>query len=327
MDILSLLNLKDKNIKIYIAGHNGMVGYSLLNKLKKNYKNITTKNKKDLNLLNKTDLDLFIQKNKFDLVIMCAARVGGILANSDSPLEFLYDNLQMQNNLIYSCYKHKVKNLIFLGSSCIYPNNITVPIKEDDLLSSKLEKTNEAYAIAKIAGLKLCEYISKEKDFNYKSVMPCNLYGYNDLFSKKKSHVIPSLILKFHEALDFNHEEVEIWGTGDPLREFLFVDDLSDAIIFLINNWEKFLNLNIPFINIGYGEDISIKNLSYLIKEITNFNGKLKFNNNMPDGTQRKLLDSNKINDLGWFPKINIKDGLILTYNWFLKNKKNYRSE
>jgi len=322
-----LLNLKEKNIKIFIAGHKGLVGSSVLRILKKKYINILVREKKDLNLLDKNKLDVFIKKNKFDLVIMCAAKAGGILANSNAPVDFLYYNLEIQNNVISSCYKNNVKNFIFLGSSCIYPDNFKSSIKESDLLSAKLEKTNEAYAIAKIAGLKMCEYISLEKDYNYKSIMPCNLYGYNDLYNKEKSHVIPSMFLKFHEAKMDGSNKVILWGNGEPLREFLFVDDLANSILYLINNWKKFIDLDIPFINIGFGKDITIKELAEKIKKITEYKGKIIYDTSKPNGTYKKLLNCEKINNFGWQPETSLDEGLSKTYNWFLKNIDNYRSE
>jgi GDP-L-fucose synthase len=322
-----LHDLKDKSIRIFIAGHKGMVGNSIFHLMKKEYDNIVVIDKTELNLLDQISVDKFIKDNKFDLVIMCAAKVGGILANASLPFKFLYDNLEIQNNIISSCYKHNVKNFIFLGSSCIYPNNFKKPIKETDLLSSKLEKTNEAYALAKIAGLKLCEYISLDHNYNYKSIMPCNLYGYNDLFNEKNSHVIPSLLLKFHNAKKNNLREVKIWGTGKPMREFLFVDDLSDAILFLIKNWINFKKLNMPFINVGYGSDISIKELSLLLKKITNYKGNLSFDESKPDGTYKKLLNSEIINKLGWLPKTTLNEGLFSTYKWFQESNLNLRNE
>ncbi|OUU53381.1 MAG: hypothetical protein CBC25_00815 [Pelagibacteraceae bacterium TMED65] len=317
-----------KNKKIYIAGHRGMVGSSLINYLRKNNINkLIYLDKKKLNLLDKKKVEKFIKKNKPDIIINCAGKVGGILANSTYPVEFLNENIEIQLNLINASYKNKIKHLINLGSSCIYPNNFSKPIKEKYLLTSTLEKTNEAYALAKIIGLKSCEFYNSQYKTNYLTLMPCNLYGPNDNFHTKNSHFIPALIKKFVDSKTNNKRSVEIWGSGMPRREIMHVDDLAYAITFII--YKKLVNdkslLRLikknSLINVGSGRELTIKQFANLIKKITKSNKKLKFNKKYPDGTKRKKLDLSRIKKLGWTPKISLKNGLIETINWYKKNR------
>ena len=293
--------------KILILGSNGMVGSSLLRitKKRKSYK-ILSPNRKKLDLKKFYQIVRYLKKFKPDVIVNCAAMVGGVHSNNTKPAQFIYNNLVIQTNLIHAAYKGKIKKLIFLGSSCIYPRNSKQPIKEDYLLSGYLEKTNEPYAIAKIAGIKMCEAYRREYGCNFISVMPTNLYGINDNFDKYDSHVMPALIRKFAEAKESNANEVEIWGTGKPKREFLFVDDLAEAILTIDKKYN-----DIKPINVGFGEDISIKKLSYKLKKLFKFNGKIKFNKDFPDGTPRKLLDVRQIEKLGWRPKTSLEKGLI----------------
>ena len=299
-----------------------MVGSSLLRiaKKKRIYK-ILNPNRKKLDLKKFNQIVRYLKKFKPDVIVNCAAMVGGVHSNNTKPAQFIYNNLVIQTNLIHAAYKGKIKKLIFLGSSCIYPRNSKQPIKEDYLLSGYLEKTNEPYAIAKIAGIKMCEAYRREYGCNFISVMPTNLYGINDNFDKYDSHVMPALIRKFAEAKESNANEVEIWGTGKPKREFLFVDDLAEAILTIDKKYN-----DIKPINVGFGEDISIKKLSYKLKKLFKFNGKIKFNKDFPDGTPRKLLDVRQIEKLGWRPKTSLEKGLIKTMNWYKKNyiKNNY---
>tara|TARA_B100001741_G_C16546227_1_gene596867 strand:+ start:1632 stop:2579 length:948 start_codon:yes stop_codon:yes gene_type:complete len=308
---------------IFIAGHNGMVGSAILRNLSKNKSiNILVRNKKELNLTNQKQVLDFFNKNKINQVYLCAARVGGIHANNSYPANFLYENLMIQSNVINSCFENDVEKLLFLGSSCIYPRLAPQPIAEESLLTSSLEPTNEAYAIAKISGLKMCEFYTKQysskKKIDYRSVMPTNLYGQGDNYDLNNSHVIPALIKKIHNAKLNNTKHVKIWGDGSPLREFMHVDDLADACTFYMNlDHEKVKNHS--FINIGSGNEITIKDLALLIIKIIGFKGVIKFDKSKPNGTPRKLMDSSKINDLGWHPKINLEEGIIKTYQNFLK--------
>tara|TARA_X000000950_G_scaffold289502_1_gene414400 strand:- start:15991 stop:16911 length:921 start_codon:yes stop_codon:yes gene_type:complete len=300
----------NKNSKIYVAGHNGMVGSSIVRVLKKNgYSNLLEIERSELDLINQKEVKDFLKNEKPDLVIVAAAKVGGILANNKFKAEFLHDNLQIQNNLIDGSHLADVNDLVFLGSSCIYPKFCQQPIREEFLLTGELEPTNEPYAIAKIAGLKMCQFYKEQYSRNYFSVMPCNLYGSNDNYDLENSHVLPALLRKIHEAKLNDSEKVEIWGTGNPRREFLHVDDLAKAILFLIEN--KFEG---NLINIGSGKDITIKELANLIIDIIGFSGFLNFDSSKPDGTPKKLLDVSKIKSLGWSPEICLEDGLKTTY-------------
>ncbi len=316
-----------KNLKIFLAGHNGMVGKALLKELKKNgIKKLITANRKNLDLLNISKLRKFYKKNKPDVIINCAGRVGGILANSTYPVQFLNENIFIQLNLINLAYEFHIEHFINLGSSCIYPKNSKQPIKEKYLLSSPLEKTNEAYALAKIIGLKACNFYNQQYKTNYFTLMPCNLYGPNDNFHLKNSHFIPALIKKFIEAKKTKKKFVEIWGSGLPKREVMNVDDLANGILFLlnlkINNNKKFLKCikNDSLINIGSGEEHSIKKFAEIINQITFSNKKLKFNKKFPDGTKRKVLDNSVIKKLGWKSKISLTEGLKSTIEWYKKN-------
>tara|TARA_X000000950_G_C13916742_1_gene661413 strand:- start:1841 stop:2785 length:945 start_codon:yes stop_codon:yes gene_type:complete len=306
-------------MSIFIAGHNGMVGSALVRKFEQEYpeKKIITKNRTDLDLMNKSAVKDFFQSYKPDEVILAAAKVGGINANNSFPADFIYDNLIMQCNVIDEAFKSGVKKLLFLGSSCIYPKDVQNPIKEEYLLSGYLEPTNEPYAIAKIAGIKICESYNRQYGVDYRSLMPCNLYGPGDNYDLKNSHVIPAFIKKFHDAKINNIDEVSIWGSGKPLREFLHVDDLASGAIFLFNLNSVGTTEMCSHLNIGSGEDISIADLALLIKEISGFMGRIKFDTSMPDGIQKKLLDSSKIMKMGWAPKINLKDGLEEVYSLY----------
>jgi len=302
--------------KIYIAGHSGMVGSAIKRKLETlGYNNFILKTSKELDLRNQTETLNFFKKEKPDFVFIAAAKVGGIVANNSYKADFLYDNLMIQSNVINAAYKNDVKKLLFLGSSCIYPKFAKQPISEEELLSGKLERTNDAYAIAKIAGIKLCESYREQYGANFISVMPTNLYGPNDNYDLKTSHVLPALLKKMHIAKTKGFSSVEIWGSGSPKREFLHADDLADACIFLMNSYNEK-----DFINIGAGQDISIKDLAFLIKEIVGFNGELIFNTEKPDGTPRKLLDVRKLSNLGWNYKIGIKEGIKQVYEDVLNN-------
>ena len=305
-----------KNKKIYIAGHNGMVGSACWNNLlAKNYTNIIGLGFDQLDLRSQASVDHFIKNEKPEVIINAAAKVGGINANNQNPYDFLMDNMLIQNNLIRSAHKNNVDNFIFLGSSCIYPKFSPQPIKEEYLLSDSLEPTNQWYAIAKISGVKLIEAINKQFNRNYVSLMPTNLYGPKDNYDLRNSHVIPALIRKFHEAKIKDKSEVVLWGSGSPMREFLHADDLAEAVVFFVEN--KF---NDHIYNVGYGEDIKIIDLALIIKKIIGYNGKIMWDDSMPDGTPKKLLDSTKINRLGWKPKISLKTGLERVYKEFKEN-------
>ncbi len=332
------MNFEDK---IFVAGHQGMVGSAIIRELKsQGYKNIITKTRQELDLLdqkqvtdfflsqennskknskneNDNNADDKIANDQINYVFIASAKVGGIEANRSKPAEFIYENLQIQNNLIHQSYIHKVKRLVFLGSSCIYPKFAKQPLKEEYLLTGELEETNYAYAIAKIAGLKMCEAYRKQYGCNFVALMPTNLYGINDNFDLNTSHVLPALIRKFHEAKINHQPSVEVWGSGKPLREFLFVDDLAKACIFVMNNQ----NIN-ELVNIGTGADIEIAQLAELVKKIIGFNGKIIFNTQMPDGTPRKLLDVSKINNFGWKAETELEQGIRRVYEWYAKEKK-----
>ena len=308
------------NKKVYLAGHTGMVGSAIFRELQtRDYKNIITKDLSELDLRNQSEVQKFFSETKPGIVIIAAAKVGGILANNTYRAEFLYDNLMIEANLIHASYLNKVEKVVFLGSSCIYPKLAPQPLKEEYLLTDTLEFTNEPYAIAKIAGIKLCESYYRQYGCNYISAMPTNLYGPNDNFNLETSHVLPALIRKFHEAKIEKKESVTIWGTGKPLREFMYVEDLSNAIVFMMENIEaKDLYENgITHLNVGSGKDIAIEDLAKLISEIIGFNGKIEFDSTKPDGTPRKLMDVARINSLGWKYKTELKEGIIKAYNFF----------
>ena len=303
----------DFNGKIYLAGHGGLVGSAIHRRLDHyGYKNIVTKTRQELDLRDQKKVSIFFEKEKPEYIFLAAAKVGGILANSTYPAEFIYENLMIQTNIINQAYLNKAKKLLFLGSSCIYPKNAHQPMKEDYFLTGALEPTNESYAVAKIAGIKMCQAYNRQYGTNYISVMPTNLYGPGDTFDLEKAHVIPALIRKFHEAKQFKKDSVEVWGSGKPRREFIYVDDLAEACIFLMRTF----NEN-EIINIGVGKDLSIMELAEMIKGITGFEGDIKYDNSKPDGTARKLLDVSKIKALGWEAKYELHAGIKNTYDWF----------
>lgn len=310
--------------KVFIAGHNGMVGGAIQRQLKNTKCDIVTAPKKDLNLLDYNVVYNFFSEHGFDEVYIAAAKVGGIHANNNYPANFIYENIHMQNNIIHSAHLTNVDKLMFLGSSCIYPKFSNQPIKEDALLSGKLEETNEPYAIAKIAGIKMCESYNRQYKRDYRCIMPTNLYGQNDNFHPNNSHVIPALIRRFHEAKTNNHPEVKVWGSGKPMRDFLHVDDMAKASVYMMNLDRVTLDANIEpmlsHINIGSGKDLTIKLIAEKIAKIVNFKGKIVWDINKPDGTPRKLLDISLANKLGWSPEISLEKGLASTYSWFLDN-------
>jgi len=304
----------EKNAKIYIAGHRGMVGSAIYRKLvKEGYSTIVTRTSSELDLRDLQAVTDFFDLEKPDYVFLAAAKVGGIIANNTYRADFLYENLAIQNNVIHQAYKHGVKKLMFLGSSCIYPKMAPQPLKEEYLLTGLLEETNEPYAIAKIAGIKMCDAYRAQYDCNFISVMPTNLYGFNDNYHPQNSHVLPALIRKFHEAKENGTSEVTVWGSGSPMREFLFADDLAEACYFLMENYNE-PNL----INIGTGEDLTIKDLALLIKKVVGFEGTLTFDSTKPDGTPRKLMDVSKLHQLGWKHKVELEEGIALAYQDFI---------
>jgi GDP-L-fucose synthase len=305
----------EKNAKIYVAGHRGMVGSAILRKLQaEGYSNLVIRSSQELDLRNQQAVADFFNSEKPDYVFLAAAKVGGIVANNTYRADFLYENLAIQNNVIHQAYLLGVKKLLFLGSSCIYPKLAPQPLKEEYLLTGLLEPTNEPYAIAKIAGIKLCDAYRDQYGCNFISVMPTNLYGYNDNYHPENSHVLPALIRKFHEAKTSGGTSVTVWGTGSPLREFLFADDLADACYFLMQEYNE-----AGLVNIGTGHDLSIKDLALLIKKVVGFTGDLVFDTSKPDGTPRKLLDVSKLHILGWKNRIALQEGLALAYQDFLK--------
>lgn len=315
-----MMNLENK--KIYIAGHKGMVGSSILRKFQEEGAgNFILPSFEELDLRRQEEVEKFFENEKPELVILAAAKVGGILANNKLRAEFLYDNLMIQSNIIHAAYKNNVEKLLFLGSSCIYPKLAPQPLKEEYLFSGYLEYTNEPYAVAKIAGIKLCESYYKQYGCNYFSIMPTNLYGYNDNFDLESSHVLPALIRKFHEAKINNASSVELWGTGSPFREFLFVDDLADAVYFLIGkiNASDLYENNLSHLNVGTGVDLSIADLALLIQQIIGYHGKVVFDPSKPDGTPRKLLDVSRLHQFGWKHQTSLESGIQKTYNWFVK--------
>ncbi len=311
--ILNLVQL-EKHSKIYVAGHRGMVGSAILRKLEKEgYSNLLTRTSSELDLRDQQAVTAFFEKEMPEYVFLAAAKVGGIVANNTYRADFLYENLCIQNNVIHQAYKTGVKKLMFLGSSCIYPKLAPQPLKEEYLLTGLLEETNEPYAIAKIAGIKMCDAYRAQYGCNFISVMPTNLYGYNDNYHPQNSHVLPALIRKFHEAKINGTAEVLVWGSGSPMREFLFADDLADACYFLMQTY----NEN-HLINIGTGKDLTIKDLALLIKKVVGFEGTLTFDSSKPDGTPRKLMDVSKLHSLGWKHQVELEEGIHLAYKDFL---------
>ena len=313
--------------RIFIAGHKGMVGSSILRHLKDSEIEIITKDRKELDLLKQEEVKNFFKNEKIDQIYIAAAKVGGIHANNVYPAKFIYENLTIQSNIIHYAFVSGIKKLLFLGSSCIYPKNINRPIKEEDLLVGKLEPTNEPYAIAKIAGIKLCESYNrqygKSHDIDYRSIMPTNLYGPGDNYHSENSHVIPGLINRFHQAKISNSNKVTIWGTGNPKREFLYVDDMARASIFLMNldkkAYDQCTSSMCSHINVGSGKDLTIKELAELIKDVVGYKGEIIFDKSKPDGNPRKLLNSEKIKNLGFISKVSLKEGLIKTYQDYMK--------
>ena len=306
----------DKNAKIFVAGHRGLVGSAIVrNLISKGYTNIVTRTHKELDLTEQQAVRDFFDKEEPEYVVLAAAKVGGINANNTKPADFIYQNMQIQNNVIKCAHDHKVKKLLFLGSTCIYPRMAPQPIKEESLLTGSLEKTNEAYAIAKISGLEMCKFFKRQYGDDFISCMPTNLYGPYDNYDLSNSHVMPALIRKFHEAKMRNAETVEIWGTGTPLREFLYVDDMADACVFLLENYS-----GEEHVNIGTGEEVSIKQLVDVVKNAVDFKGEIVYNPNMPDGTPRKLTDVTKLHQMGWKHKVSLENGVKMAYEWYRDN-------
>jgi len=312
----------EKGAKVYVAGHQGLVGSAILRKLtSEGYSNIVTRSFQELDLRDQTAVNEFFKKEQPEYVFLAAAKVGGILANNTYPVDFLRDNLLIQTNVIDAAYRYGSRKLLFLGSSCIYPKFAPQPIKEEYLLTGELEPTNEPYAIAKIAGIKLCQAYNRQYGTNFISVMPTNLYGPGDNFDLETSHVIPALIRKFHESKIKGKDQVVVWGSGKPFREFLHVDDLADACLFLMSNYNSS-----EIINIGTGKDLSIAELAYLIKDIVGYDGNIIFDTSKPDGTPRKLLDVSKLFNMGWKPRITLEEGIRSTYSWYQEHQKEYYS-
>ena len=306
----------DRTKKIYVAGHRGLVGAALVRKLKADgFLNIVTRTHEELDLTRQTEVENFFAREQPSYVILAAAKVGGIYANDTYPADFIMKNLQIECNVIDAAHKNGVEKLLFLGSSCIYPRECPQPIKEEYLLGGYLEKTNEAYALAKIAGLKMCAFYNQQYGTDYISVMPCNLYGVNDNFSPENSHVLPALMRKFHEAKEKNEPTVTVWGSGRPLREFLNVDDLADACLFLMDHYK-----GNEFFNVGYGKEITILELAEMMKRVTGFQGEIILDSSKPDGTPRKLTDISRLKEMGWKPKICLEEGLKQTYEWYKAN-------
>jgi len=303
----------EPDAKIYVAGHQGLVGSAIVRRLKQaGYGNLVTRSRSQLDLTRQRQVEAFFEQERPAYVFLAAALVGGIWANNTYRADFIYTNLAIETNVIHACYRYGVDKLLFLGSSCIYPKDCRQPMREEDLLSGYLEPTNEPYAIAKIAGIKMCEAFHHQYGCRFISVMPTNLYGPHDNFDLETSHVLPALIRKAHEAKMADREEMVVWGTGTPRREFLHVDDLADACVFLMNHYEDY-----RLINIGVGEDVSIRWLAELVCEVVGFKGRLTFDPGKPDGMPRKLLDVNRLKTLGWYPKVDLKRGIADTYRWF----------
>jgi len=320
-----------EDARIYVAGHKGLVGSSIIKRLiKEGYHNLITRSLEELDLTRQLEVETFFKEEQPEYVFLAAAKVGGILANNTYPAEFIYENITIQNNIIHSSWNAGVKRLLFLGSSCIYPKECSQPMKEEYLLTGPLEATNEPYAIAKIAGIKTCQSYNRQYGTHYMAVMPTNLFGPNDNFDLEKSHVLPALLRKFHEAKLKSSETgqrqtVEIWGTGKPLREFLYVKDLADACLYIMNLDSNLYDSMIedgrtPLVNIGFGKDISISELASLIQEVVGFEGNVRFDTAKPDGTMQKLMDISRIRKLGWEPKTSLRKGIRKTYEWCLKN-------
>ena len=317
----------DLNDKIYIAGHRGLVGSAIVRQLEsRGFTNLLMRTHKELDLTNQAQVQSFFQQEKPDYVILAAAKVGGIHANNTYPADFIYQNMMIEANVINSAYENKVKRLLFLGSTCIYPKAVEQPMREDALLTDVLEPTNEPYALAKIAGIKLCESYNRQHGTDFRSVMPTNLYGVNDNFHPENSHVIPALMRRFHEAKVNNDSEVVVWGTGNAMREFLYVDDMAQASLFVLELDEQTYQANtksmLSHINVGTGVDVTIREMAEAMKEVIGFKGKLTFDTTKPDGSPRKLIDVSRLSNMGWHYSIDLKDGLAKTYNWYLESCK-----
>jgi len=313
----------DLNDKIYIAGHRGLVGSAIVRQLEsRGFTNLLMRTHKELDLTNQAEVQDFFQQEKPDYVILAAAKVGGIHANNTYPADFIYQNMMIEANVINSAYENKVKRLLFLGSTCIYPKAVEQPMREDALLTDVLEPTNEPYALAKIAGIKLCESYNRQHGTDFRSVMPTNLYGVNDNFHPENSHVIPALMRRFHEAKVNGDSEVVVWGTGNAMREFLYVDDMAKASLFVLGLDEKTYQANtkpmLSHINVGTGKDVTIREMAETMKEVVGYKGKLTFDTAKPDGAPRKLIDVSRLSNMGWNYSINLKDGLGKTYKWYL---------
>jgi GDP-L-fucose synthase len=315
----------NKEDKIYVAGHNGLVGSSIVSKLQDcGYTNLIMQSHQTLDLSNQSDVADFFLENKPKHVILSAAKVGGIFANSTYPADFIYQNIMIQSNVIHSSYVNNVNKLIFLGSSCIYPREVKQPMTENALLTGMLEPSNEPYAIAKIAGIKLCESFNRQHNTDFRSIMPTNLYGINDSFNSDSSHVIPALISRIHDAKINNKPEVVVWGTGNAMREFMHVDDLADAVFFILRlnkvNYQEKIDPMMSHLNIGTGLDVKISELAYILKDLIDYKGNIIFDSQKPDGPPRKLIDNSKLTKMGWKSKISLKDGLEATYKWYVKS-------
>jgi len=306
-----------KNERIFVAGHKGLVGSAIVRKLQaEGYPNLILRSHKELDLMRQAEVEAFFRREKPEYVFLAAAKVGGILANNTYPATFIYENLLIESNVIHSAYAAGTKKLLFLGSSCIYPRDCAQPMKEEYLLSGKLEPTNEPYAIAKIAGIRMCQSYNRQYGTKFVSVMPTNVYGPEDNFDLETSHALPALIRKFHDAKMEGNNVVTVWGSGTPRREFLHVDDLADACLFIMKHYDEN-----EMINIGVGKDITISELSALIKQIVEFNGEIRYDNSKPDGTPRKLLDVSRLDALGWQPKIPLREGIEMTYRWYVEEE------
>lgn len=319
------MDLKDK---IYIAGHRGLVGSAIVRQLEsRGFTNLLTRTHKELDLTNQAQVESFFQQEKPDYVILAAAKVGGIHANNTYPADFIYQNMMIEANVINSAFENKVKRLLFLGSTCIYPKAVEQPMREDALLTGVLEPTNEPYALAKIAGIKLCESYNRQHDTDFRSVMPTNLYGINDNFHPENSHVIPALMRRFHEAKVNNDAAVAVWGSGNAMREFLYVDDMAEASLFVLELDKQTYKANtkpmLSHINVGTGKDVTIKEIAETIKQVVGYEGKLTFDTVKPDGAPRKLTDVTRLENLGWRYSVDLKEGLQKTYKWYFDNKIN----